>query len=82
MNPSEPELPPPVEAFNEPDDFPAMLVGATLVFVASVTPYLSIAAGCCLPQILGALLAIHLFTSKYALTLTAGRAMKLGIFPA
>ena len=80
MNPSEPELPPPVEAFNEPDDFPAMLVGATLVFVASVTPYLSIAAGCCLPQILGALLAIHLFTSKYALTLTAGRAMKLGIF--
>lgn len=80
MNPSDPELPNAVTTADEPDDFKAMLIGATLIFVVSLIPYVNLASTCCLPQIVGALVAVHLFTAKYSLTLSAGRAMKLGIF--
>jgi len=78
MNPADPELSDPVTEPEEQDDFKAMLAGAALIFVVSFIPFAAFT--CCLPQVLAALLAVHLFTSKYALTLTAGRAMKLGIF--
>ncbi len=78
MNPSDPEIPNPIDEVEEPDDFKAMLTGAVLIFVVAFIPFASLS--CCLPHVAAALLAVHLFTSKYALTLTAGRAMKLGIF--
>lgn len=79
MTPTDPELPNPNPAaeMEEPDDFKAMLAGATVIFVVSFIPYAALT--CCLPQIIGTLLALHLFTSKYALTITAGRGIKLGI---
>ena len=80
MNPTEqdPQIEqPPV---SEPDDFKAMLIGAALIFVIAFIPYASLLGVCCLPQISGALLAIHLFTKEYRLTLTFGQAIKLGIF--
>jgi len=80
MNPADPELPNTPDLVEEPDDFKSMLIGATLIFVVSMIPYVSLASACCLPQIVGALLAVHLFTAKYSLTLSAGKAMKLGIF--
>jgi len=77
MNPTTPEptaVIPPVE---EPDDFQAMLIGAALIFVVSFIPYASFS--CCLPYLVGALLAVHLFTGKYRLTISYGRGIKLGI---
>jgi hypothetical protein len=77
MNPTTPEptaVIPPVE---EPDDFQAMLIGAALIFVVSFIPYASFS--CCLPYLFGALLAVHLFTGKYRLTISYGRGIKLGI---
>ena len=65
---------PPIE---EPDDFQAMLIGATLIFVVSFIPYASFT--CCLPHLAGALLAVHLFTRKCRLTISYGRGIKLGI---
>jgi hypothetical protein len=55
-----------------------MLIGAGVIFAISFIPFASLA--CCLPQVGAALLTLHLFTAKYGLTLSAGRAMKLGIF--
>jgi len=77
MNPTAPEptaMVPPVE---EPDDFQAMLIGAALIFVVSFIPYASFS--CCLPHLVGALLAVHLFTGKYRLTISYGRGIKLGV---
>lgn len=78
MNPTDPEVPNIPGIVEEPDDFKPMLIGASVLFVTSFIPFAALA--CCLPHIGAALLAVHLFTAKYALTLTAGRAMKLGIF--
>lgn len=77
MNLSDPEHANAPVDYEEPDDFKAMLAGATVIFIVSFIPYA--AFSCCLPQVIGALLAIHLFTAKYSLTLKAGRAIKLGI---
>lgn len=77
MDSNEPEIPTGPEEIEEPDDFKAMLSGAGLIFIVAFIPFA--AFSCCLPQIAGALLAVHLFTSKYALTLTTGRGIKLGI---
>ena len=78
MNPPEPSnFPPPLPA-EEPDDFKAMMIGAGFIFVVAFIPYAVFA--CCLPQIVGVLLAIHLYTSQYRLTLSFGEAVKLGIF--
>lgn len=77
MDSNEPEIPTGPLEVEDPDDFKAMLSGAALIFVVSFIPFAALT--CCLPQIIGALLAIHLFTSKYSLTLTTGRGIKLGI---
>jgi hypothetical protein len=70
-----PAVVPPAE---EPDDFKAMATGAALIFVVSFIPYASFS--CCLPYLFAGLLAVHLYTSKYALTLSLGSGIKLGIF--
>lgn len=77
MDSNTPDLPTDSVEIEEPDDFKAMLTGAALIFVISFIPFAALT--CCLPQLIGALLAVHLFTSKYGLTLTAGRGIKLGI---
>ncbi len=77
MEPTDPNLEPPVNTPVEPDDFKAMMIGATCIFVVAFIPFASLA--CCLPQIFGAVLALHLFTSQYRLTLAYGDAIKLGI---
>jgi hypothetical protein len=77
MNPTDPgaiQPPPPAEG---PDDFKPMLIGAAMIFVIAFIPYAGLL--CCLPQILGALLAVHLFTKEYKLTLTYGEGIRLGI---
>lgn len=78
METIEPDIPQPTDATEEPDDFKAMAIGAAVIFVISFIPFAALT--CCLPHIIGALLAIHLFTSKYSLTLTSGQGIKLGIF--
>ena len=77
MNTNEPELPHVTGETEQPDDFRAMMIGASMIFIIAFIPYATFA--CCLPHIIGALLAIHLFTSQYSLTLSTGRGIKLGI---
>ena len=57
-----------------------MMIGAGFIFVISLIPFSFVL--CCLPQIAGAMLAIHLFTKWYRLTLTYGEGIKLGILTA
>lgn len=61
----------------EPDQFKAMMIGASVIFVIAFVPYAVLT--CCLPQVIGALVAVHLFTSQYSLTLTMGKGIKLAI---
>lgn len=56
------------------------MIGAGFIFVITFIPYSFML--CCLPQIGGALLAIHLFTKWYRLTLTYGEGIKLGMLTA
>lgn len=83
MNPTDdPQAPMEMPTGNEPDDFKSMLIGASLIFVVSFIPFVSLLSMCCIPQILGILLAIHLFTKQYGLTLSFGKGIKLGILTA
>ena len=68
-----------VEPAKDPDDFQAMLVGASVVFVLSVIPFVNLLGCCLIPQVLGGLLAVHWFTKKYDLTLSPGKGIILGI---
>ena len=68
-----------VEPVESPDDFQAMLTGAALVFVIGVIPVVYMVGCCLIPQILGALLAVHVYTKKYQLTISAGKGIVLGI---
>ena len=77
MNTNEPEFPQMTGETEQPDDFRAMMTGATMIFIIAFIPYATLA--CCLPHIIGSLLAVHLFTSQYSLTLPTGRGIKLGI---
>jgi len=77
MNPEEPDMPSELNEAAEPDSFKAMMIGATLIFIISFIPYAGLI--CCLPQWLGVLLTIHLYTSEYRLTLSTGQGIKLGI---
>lgn len=78
MSPADENPTDPTRTLEEPDDFKAMLAGAGLIFVLTFVPFASLA--CCLPQVGAALLAVHLFTSRYSLTLTPGTGIRLGIF--
>ncbi|MDB6020015.1 MAG: hypothetical protein JWR19_4504 [Pedosphaera sp.] len=80
MNPTDPVPNPPASPAVDPDDFKAMLIGAGFIFAVSFIPYISLA--CCLPQILGVLLTIHLFTRWYQMTLTYGQGIRLGMLTA
>jgi hypothetical protein len=80
MNPVDPSQSPAPAPPEEADDFKAMLIGAALMFVIAFVPYSGFL--CCLPQISGALLAAHLFTNQYRLTLTYGEGIRLGILTA
>ena len=75
-----PELPPTTEPAGEPDDFKAMMTGATVIFVISLIPFANFT--CCLPHLAGTLVALHLFTKQYQLSLTYGDGIKLGILTA
>ncbi len=77
MNPTQLEPPAVARPVEEPDDFQAMLLGAALIFVVAFIPYASFT--CCLPSLVGSLLAVHLLTRKYRLTISYGRGIKLGI---
>lgn len=68
-----------VEPAEKPDDFQAMLIGASFVFVMSVIPFVNLLGCCFIPQILGALLAVYWFTHKYQLTIAPGKGIVLGI---
>ncbi|MBH53269.1 MAG: hypothetical protein CMI18_02860 [Opitutaceae bacterium] len=56
-----------------------MLVGASVVFVMSVIRFVNILSYRFIPQILGALLAVHWFTKKYELTISPGKGIVLRI---
>ena len=77
MNQNEPDLPPLMAETEEPDSFKAMMIGASMIFVIAFIPFATLS--CCLPQVLGALLAVHLFTSESSLTLRKGAAIKLAV---
>lgn len=77
MNTNEPDLPHMTSETEQPDDFRAMVIGGVLIFIITFIPFAVLS--CCLPHIFGALLAIHLFTSQYSLSMTAREGIKLGI---
>ena len=77
MNDPLPPNPTSVTPAEEPDDLPAMLLGAALIVVVAFIPYVRMA--CCLPYLLAAVLAVFWFTKKYSLTLSYGRGIRLGI---
>ncbi len=68
-----------IQPEEKPDDFQAMLVGAALVFVVSIIPVVGLTFCCCIPQILGALLAVYWYTNKYKITISPGKGIILGI---
>jgi hypothetical protein len=84
MNPpdSTPEapVPSPASAPEAPDDFKAMMIGAAFIFVTTFIPFSALT--CCLPIVLGVLLAIHVFTNSYRVTLSYGDGIKFGILTA
>lgn len=61
----------------EPDDFQAMLIGAVVIGVLSLVPYVRMV--CCLTHLLGIWLAVFLFTGRYRLTLSYGEGIRLGV---
>ena len=68
-----------VEPAEKPDDFQAMLMGAALVFFASIIPYVNLLGCCLIPQVLGAMIAVYWFTNNYKLTVSPGKGIVLGI---
>lgn len=68
-----------VEPAEKPDDFQAMLLGAGLVFIISVIPFVNLLGCCLIPQILGAMMAVYWFTNKYQVTISPGKGIVLGI---
>ena len=77
MNQNEPDLQDQTFETEEPDQFKAMMIGASVIFVIAFIPFATLA--CCLPQVIGGLVALHLFTSQYSLTLSSGKAIKLAV---
>ena len=77
MTPAETPSPLPPPSAEEPDDFQAMLIGAGIIVAVSFIPYASMA--CCLPHLIGAVVAVHLYTRKYGLTISYGKGIKLGV---
>ena len=71
-----------IDSDEKPDDFQAMLVGAALVYVVSIIPVLGLTVCCCIPQTLGALLAVYWYTNKYKITVSPGKGIVLGILTA
>jgi hypothetical protein len=71
-----------VEPAEKPDDFQAMLIGAALVYFISIIPVLGLTVCCCIPQTLGALLAVYWYTNKYKITISPGKGIVLGILTA
>ena len=71
-----------VEPVDKPDDFQAMLIGAALVYFISIIPILGMSVCCCIPQTLGALLAVFWYTNKYKITVSPGKGIVLGILAA
>lgn len=69
----------PTDPVEKPDDFQAMLIGGGLVFILSIIPFVNFLGCCLIIQILGSLLAIHVYTNKYKLTLSPGKGIMLGI---
>ena len=69
----------PTDPVEKPDDFQAMLMGGGLVFILSIIPFVNFLGCCLIIQILGALLAVHIYTKKYNLTISAGKGIVLGI---
>jgi hypothetical protein len=59
------------------DDFKAMMIGAAIIVVLSYIPYVRM--GCCLLHWVGTLVAVHLFTQQYRLTLSYGGGIRLGV---
>ena len=68
-----------IQPEEKPDDFQAMLIGAGLVFVISIIPFIGLTFCCCIPQILGSLLAVYWYTNKYKITISPGKGIILGI---
>ncbi|MDA0348162.1 MAG: DUF4199 family protein [Verrucomicrobia bacterium] len=68
-----------VEHAEKPDDFQAMLVGASIVFFFGVFSFFIQFPCFCLPQILGGLVAVFWFTKKYKVTISSGKGIILGI---
>ncbi len=68
-----------VEPTKNPDDFQAMLMGASVVFAMSFIPFVNLLSCCLIPQVLGALLAVYWFTQKNQLTISSGKGIVLGI---
>lgn len=56
-----------------------MAVGASVVFVLAVIPFVNLLGCCLIPQILGGLTAVYWYTQKNHLTISAGKGIVLGI---
>ncbi len=68
-----------LEAEEAPSDLNAIIAGAALVFIISIIPIVGGLRCICLAQIAGTLLAIHLYTKKSNLTISAGKGILLGL---
>lgn len=61
-----------------PDNFNSVLIGASVIFVIGVVPFLNLINACCLGMLLGGGVAVWHYVNQYNLALTSGEGFKLG----
>ncbi len=61
-----------------PDNFNSVLIGAGVIFVIGIVPFVSLINGCCLGMLLGGGVAVWHYANQYNLSLTSGEGFKLG----
>ncbi len=61
-----------------PDNFNSILIGAGVIFVIGIVPFLNLINGCCLGMLLGGGVAVWHYANQYNLSLTSGEGFKLG----
>jgi hypothetical protein len=62
--------------FESPDNFNSILIGAGVIFLFGVTPYLNLT--CCLGITVGGAVAVWHYVSQHSLSLSNGEGFKLG----
>lgn len=61
-----------------PDNFNSIVIGASVIFVIGIVPFLNLINGCCLGMLLGGGVSVWHYVNQYNLSLTSGEGFKLG----